>query len=463
MSLKLIIILLLGLILRLISLDQSLWLDEATSVVVARDFTFSEIITRFSPGDFHPPLYYLMLKVWISVFGSTEVAVRMLSVVFGVATIWVVYKITQKLFAYHISLLASLFFATAPLHIYYSQEARMYVPLTFFAALSVFFFLQIIQEKKSSIFNWLGFIAVNALLLYTDYISIFLFGFYKVYLFLFERDKLVRFAKELFFSSLVTVLLFVPFVPTFVTQLQGGLLVKTNAPEWWKVLGRTNIKELLLVPIKFMIGRISSYDKALYVALVATAGIFYSLLFLRTFIFWNKTKFLWMWLLVPTTSAAIVGMWLSVFSYFRLIFVLPAFYILLATACILLNQKLLKVAVAGVLVVNLFSTGIYLFNPRFHREDWKGAVSYIEKNSQGDAAVVFVSKNQRDPYHYYAKGVPSFGPEGANFGFPKVWLIRYVQPIFDPKDNLRRKIEETGYKKMDEKDFNGVMVWEYEK
>ena len=40
--------------------------------------------------------------------------------------------------------------------------------------------------------------------------------------------------------------------------------------------------------------------------------------------------------------------------------------------------------------------------------------------------------------------------------------MRYVQPIFDPQDNLRKKVEES-YKKTREKDFNGVTVWEYEK
>ena len=80
-------ILLIGLILRLISINQSFWLDEATSVWVARDFSLKDILTKFSPGDFHPQLYYLILKAWIALFGSGEVAVRTMPVLLGLLTV----------------------------------------------------------------------------------------------------------------------------------------------------------------------------------------------------------------------------------------------------------------------------------------------------------------------------------------------------------------------------------------
>jgi len=39
--------------------------------------------------------------------------------------------------------------------------------------------------------------------------------------------------------------------------------------------------------------------------------------------------------------------------------------------------------------------------------------------------------------------------------------MRYVQPIFDPEDSVRNQVETIGYKKVAERDFNGVTVWEY--
>src|SRR5258708_21751776 len=89
------IFLLLGLVLRLISLNQSFWIDEATTGNVVRNLSLPEIIIKFAPGDFHPPLYYLTAKIWRNVFGTNEFALRLLSVVFASLTIYIIYKFSQ--------------------------------------------------------------------------------------------------------------------------------------------------------------------------------------------------------------------------------------------------------------------------------------------------------------------------------------------------------------------------------
>ena len=39
--------------------------------------------------------------------------------------------------------------------------------------------------------------------------------------------------------------------------------------------------------------------------------------------------------------------------------------------------------------------------------------------------------------------------------------MRYVAEIVDPQDLARQEIESLGYQKVDELNFNGVVVWEY--
>ena len=68
-----------------IGLRQSVWFDEAYSIMVAKR-SASEII-RLSALDTHPPLYYLVLKIWANVFGWSELALRSLSVIFYGASI----------------------------------------------------------------------------------------------------------------------------------------------------------------------------------------------------------------------------------------------------------------------------------------------------------------------------------------------------------------------------------------
>ena len=88
-----VILFIIAFVIRLISLDQSLWLDEATTAVAVQTHSFWNIVTQFSPSDFHPPLYYLVMKIWTGIFGYSEVALRMSSVLFSMLAGLVVYKI----------------------------------------------------------------------------------------------------------------------------------------------------------------------------------------------------------------------------------------------------------------------------------------------------------------------------------------------------------------------------------
>ena len=78
----------------LLYLTQSLWRDEAFSVMLARHSLLD--IVRLSAGDFTPPLYYILLHVWMTFFGSSEIAVRLLSFVFHIATAVAGFIITRQ-------------------------------------------------------------------------------------------------------------------------------------------------------------------------------------------------------------------------------------------------------------------------------------------------------------------------------------------------------------------------------
>lgn len=459
----LLLIILLGLVLRLISFNQSLWLDEATSVLVARDFSFVGIINKFSPGDFHPPFYYFLLKVWIGVFGATEIGARSLSVVLGSATTPIVFLIGRKLLSRETGLAAALFFATAPLHIYYSQEARMYATTTFFAAVFVLFFLRV-QEKKAALFNWVGLTISAIFAFYTHYLTLTLLLVVLFYL-IFNKSHLKKDFSKWAIFFVVIILSFLPWLPIFLQQIQNSALAKINAPYWWEVLGKTDFKQLAIVPVKFLIGRISSYDKVFYGLSISFPLILSTFLFVRSASIIRKTLLIWLWLFIPVVASALFGWGFSGFSYFRLLFALPAFYLILAFGAFSIKNNTLRQGVVLILIlVNLVASSIYLFNPRFHREDWREAVRFVEGRSKGkSAASIFVTGNQRDPYRYYSEGyLLSYGPEGLTKGqFTTIWLFRYVQPIFDPDDALRRKVEELGYTKRAEYDFNGIIVWRY--
>jgi len=149
MGVKLILLFLFSFLIRLISLNQSLWLDEGVTAKVVKTFDFLSIVKKFSPFDFHPPLYYLFLKFWTNIFGYLEISLRFPSIIFSLLSGFVVYKIGSLLADKKLGFWAALFFLFNPLIVYYSQEARMYMMTTFFVILGFYFFIKT-QKKLQS-------------------------------------------------------------------------------------------------------------------------------------------------------------------------------------------------------------------------------------------------------------------------------------------------------------------------
>jgi 4-amino-4-deoxy-L-arabinose transferase-like glycosyltransferase len=125
----------LALVLRLWGIgDQSFWLDEAFSVVHARAGLMHILSSGFE-WETNPPLYYMLVEIWTSLFGDSEAAARSLSALIGAATVPVIFAIGRKLLSPGAGFVAALLFAIAILQIDYGQEARQYALLVL--ALSV--------------------------------------------------------------------------------------------------------------------------------------------------------------------------------------------------------------------------------------------------------------------------------------------------------------------------------------
>ncbi len=116
----------LALALRAARLDfQPLWWDEGYSVWFATHALAD--MARLTAEDIHPPLYYALLRVWTQLFGPGPISLRLLSVVFGVLAIPVVYMAARRILnSRRAAIIAALLLAINPLHVYYSQEVRMY-------------------------------------------------------------------------------------------------------------------------------------------------------------------------------------------------------------------------------------------------------------------------------------------------------------------------------------------------
>ena len=123
---------LLALLLRAARLDfQPLWWDEGYSVWFAHHSLAT--MARLTALDIHPPLYYALLGGWGQILGFEPLALRWFSVLIGSATVPLMFVAGDWLSSRRTGLVAAALLAINPLHIYYSQEVRMYALVTLWA------------------------------------------------------------------------------------------------------------------------------------------------------------------------------------------------------------------------------------------------------------------------------------------------------------------------------------------
>ena len=97
--------------------------------------------------DQHPPLYYLLLHYWIALSGDSPYYARLLSVLFGTATIPIIYLIGKRMSGAVVGLVAAVFLALSPFNIYFAQETRMYTFLMFNAAVAIYALVRLLTDS----------------------------------------------------------------------------------------------------------------------------------------------------------------------------------------------------------------------------------------------------------------------------------------------------------------------------
>lgn len=127
---------------------EELWYDEIFGVHISYYTDSIAEIAAYSKESFFTPLYYIILRYWMFIFGISETATRMLSVLFSVATLVSIFYIGNRWFNSRVALTA-LFLATiSPLFVEYGQEARPYAILCFLGLWSMYYFWQFINHAS---------------------------------------------------------------------------------------------------------------------------------------------------------------------------------------------------------------------------------------------------------------------------------------------------------------------------
>lgn len=160
-----------ALFLRTIGLNSGLWYDEILALIENIRSPLSSIVTEF-PGNNQHTLFSLLAHLSTQVFGEHPWAVRLPSLVFGVAAVPILYLFAREFVTRTEALLACLLLTTAYHPVWFSQNARGYSTLAFFTLLCSWLLLRGLRRGQVIDAVWYG--LAGALGAYTHLTMMFL-------------------------------------------------------------------------------------------------------------------------------------------------------------------------------------------------------------------------------------------------------------------------------------------------
>jgi uncharacterized membrane protein len=255
----LLVIVIVGAALRIYeSLKVELWYDEIFTGSVVK-MSWSEMTQTVLADRVHPLLYYNIIKVITEVFGYSELIIRSLSIISGIATIITGYFIS-KLLIVDKSLLSQLILpfliAINPFFITYSAEARSYSFIVCLFSILVYFLLLLMKNKKKywtlPLLALIIFTLINLHLLSVLYIFAIIVALAITNL-IFKKPEILIYIKKnsiYIFTSLFAGLLFIQPILDKAKVILNASIDKSSF--WW--IPPSDISAMLGSVAKFVLG-----------------------------------------------------------------------------------------------------------------------------------------------------------------------------------------------------------------
>jgi mannosyltransferase len=198
-------------------LSGQLWMDEAITTGIAHhSLTAIPGVLRY---DGNPPLYYMTLHVWMSLFGTSEAASHSLSLLFGVLTVPLGGWACWTMFGRRAGIMAALLFAFNAWLTAYAQETRMYELMGLLGvAATAGYVLGFVYRRRRFLFLFGG---ALTLMLYTHSWGTFFFAGSAIALIpsLLSCDDRRGLLRDAVITFVGAGILYLPWVPTLLYQV----------------------------------------------------------------------------------------------------------------------------------------------------------------------------------------------------------------------------------------------------
>jgi mannosyltransferase len=395
-------------------LHQSLRLDESQSIwQVSHSYAG---MLRVVAEDVHVPLYHSLLHFWIMAFGDSVASVRSLSLLFFLALIPMVYKLSRLILSDRQSLLASILVGLSPFMIWYGNEARMYSLLALMTVISQYFFIRILQKRDGA--NWTGYVLTAMIGAYSHYFFLAVLATQGIYYLIARKSFAPVTFKKLIGTAIAVIAVLSPWL-LFVHSMGSAagerpMLVRPTTIDFFNTFSQ------------FIFGFQPNSINSIIVS-------FWPLVILLAFLAIGKNKrfpkeiqFMGLAVLVPIVGAyALSYLVTPIFVSRYLIIGLPALYIFLAWL-ITSYAKKVGLVITAIMVVAVGLTSIHQNASASTpvKENYQPVAAEISAKVTSSDAVVLSTPFTEYPFDYYYSGT-------AQVTTLPNW-VKGPMPAFDP-------------------------------
>lgn len=408
--LVLLLIILLGSFLRIYGLgSESIWFDEAVSINVSQQ----SVALIIEKTELHPPLYYIILHFWMLLFGTSEVATRSLSAIFGIISIFLIYQVGRTLFNHRVGLISGFLSGISYFHIYYSQEMRNYSLLLLLTLLSFFLFIKILRADKARRLYFPLLFLANICLAYTHVFGLFVI-MSQIFYFILLWKKYKQLRIWFFGLQIATLLFFLPWIPTLIGKISAishGFWIPEPSPMYvvstigtyagsgWGQIPLLAAFFLLCLMGLFSIKRLGG-KWSLSKPLSSMKGQNWSISLEQV----EEILLLLIWFSFPIVVPFIISRFFTPIYITRYtIGASPALYLLVAKGISTFTKKK-AIYLILVLIVVLSLPGLQHYYAHDVKPQWRETADFIEYNSQADDAIIISADFTQIPFDYYYEG-----------------------------------------------------------
>ena len=465
---------------------QSLWRDEVDALRFSQA-PLTTMVANFTQPGWNGPLFYVLLRAWVALVGQSAFVLRYFSLCFGVLAVACIHRMARIWFPVPVPALSALLLATSPYMVWYGQEAKMYALLSVLAIATLYAYVQALKEG-----HWVSWVLV--LILTWTSIGVHIMGgllipVMVVLFFVWWPIARVQWRQALLALAglVVPALIALPWIwPTLVrggdighrfVSMLGIVRVMVHA------FSRGILPDNPGLPIglslfALLAGSLLWTDRGLLFRLLGTvrarnrahAGLQEGRV--------GDVLALWTWMLVPVLGLYLISLRLPMFVDRYLIWIGPAFYMLIARGLDQIRRRSMGVFfVCLVLWLWLNGQGIVQQSTTPIKSEFRAAAQYVQERRQPDELVLFHISYVRYTFEYYygdaspwAEGIPADAStteqavdtlmRERTAGYDALWLVLSEAAMWDPRGMTLAWLEAHAW--VDQRaDFERVTVIRY--